>query len=87
MYIMDNMPDNFFVNLFGIMYIGMTPLVCVSSIIAEEKECNTLRVLLMFIGINAILALAAFIILYRKKGLENESNMAETIVISDNMIK
>ena len=64
---MDNMPDNFFVNLFGIMYIGMTPLVCVSSIIAEEKECNTLRVLLMFIGINVILALEAFIILYRKK--------------------
>ena len=44
---LDDMPDNFFVNQFGIMYIGMTPLVCISSIIAEEKESNTLRVLLM----------------------------------------
>lgn len=43
----DGMTDNFFVNLFAIMYIGMAPLVSVSSIISEEKECNTLRVLLM----------------------------------------
>lgn len=43
----NGMPENFFVNLFAIMYIGMAPLVSVSSIISEEKECNTLRVLLM----------------------------------------
>lgn len=41
------MPKNFFCNLFAAMYVGMAPLVAVSSIISEEKEKNTLRVLLM----------------------------------------
>lgn len=41
------MPENFFVTLFGTMYIGMAPLISMSSIISEEKEHNTLRVLLM----------------------------------------
>lgn len=41
------MPENFFVTLFGTMYIGMAPLISMSSIISEEKEYNTLRVLLM----------------------------------------
>ncbi len=41
------MPENFFCNLFAAMYVGMAPLVAVSSIISEEKEKNTLRVLLM----------------------------------------
>lgn len=44
---MDTLSPNFFVNLFAIMYVGMAPLVSISTIIAEEKECNTLRVLLM----------------------------------------
>lgn len=44
---LDGMPENFFVNLFAIMYVGMAPLVSVSTIISEEKECDTLRVLLM----------------------------------------
>lgn len=43
----DNMPENFFVNLFATMYIGMAPLTSVAAIISEEKEKNTLRVLLM----------------------------------------
>lgn len=43
----EDLPTNFFVNLFAIMYIGMAPLVSISTIISEEKECNTLRVLLM----------------------------------------
>lgn len=43
----DNMPDLFFVKLFSIMYIGMAPLTSVSAIMAEEKEKNTLRVLMM----------------------------------------
>ena len=30
------------------MYVGMTPLISMASIIAEEKEKNTLRVLMMF---------------------------------------
>lgn len=43
----ENMPENFFVNLFTTMYIGMAPLTSISAIISEEKEKNTLRVLLM----------------------------------------
>lgn len=43
----DNMPANFFIYLFSSMYIGMAPLTSVSAIISEEKEKNTLRVLLM----------------------------------------
>lgn len=43
----DGMPKNFFVNLFATMYIGMTPLTSIAAVIAEEKEKNTLRVLLM----------------------------------------
>lgn len=43
----DEIPENFFVLLFAAMYIGMAPLVSISAIISEEKEQNTLRVLLM----------------------------------------
>lgn len=43
----ENMPENFFVNLFATMYVGMAPLISVTAIISEEKEKNTLRVLLM----------------------------------------
>lgn len=42
-----NMPENFFINLFTTMFIGMAPMVSLSSIIAEEKEGKTLRVLFM----------------------------------------
>ncbi len=44
---MDGMPENFFTKLFSVMYIGMAPLTSVAAIISEEKEKNTLRVLLM----------------------------------------
>lgn len=43
----DGMPENFFVNLFATMYIGMAPLTSIAAIISEEKEQNTLRVLMM----------------------------------------
>jgi len=43
----DEMPENFFVILFAAMYIGMAPLTSMAAIIAEEKEKNTLRVLMM----------------------------------------
>lgn len=43
----ENMPEHFFAVLFAGMYIGMAPLTAMSAIIAEEKEKNTLRVLLM----------------------------------------
>ena len=42
-----DMPEMFFTKLFSVMYMGMAPLVAVASIIAEEKEKNTLRVLTM----------------------------------------
>ena len=41
----DGMPANFFVVMFAAMYIGMAPLTSIASIIAEEKEKNTLRIL------------------------------------------
>ena len=41
------MPENYFVILFATMYIGMAPLTSIASIISEEKEKNTLRVLIM----------------------------------------
>lgn len=44
---MEDMPNHFFVPLFATMYIGMAPLTVMASILAEEKEKNTLRVLLM----------------------------------------
>lgn len=44
---MEDMPPNFFVKLFATMYVGMAPLTSVAAIISEEKEKNTLRVLLM----------------------------------------
>lgn len=44
--IMEDMPKNFFVTLFATMYLGMAPLTSMAAIIAEEKETNTLRVLI-----------------------------------------
>lgn len=44
---LEDMPEHFFVKLFSVMFIGMAPLTCISAIISEEKEKNTLRVLMM----------------------------------------
>ena len=43
----DGMPEHFFAKLFAVMFVGMAPLTCMSSVISEEKENNTLRVLMM----------------------------------------
>lgn len=43
----ENMPEHFFVKLFSVMFVGMAPLTCMSSVISEEKEKNTLRTLMM----------------------------------------
>ena len=43
----DGMPAHYFANLFAVMYVGMAPLTSMASIISEEKEKNTLRVLLL----------------------------------------
>ena len=44
---LDGMPELFFTKLFSVMYIGMAPVTSTAAIIAEEKEKNTLRVLMM----------------------------------------
>ena len=44
---MNDMPEYFFTRLFAVMYIGMAPLTSTAAIISEEKERNTLRVLMM----------------------------------------
>lgn len=44
---LENMPENFFAKLFAVMFVGMAPLSCMSAIISEEKEKNTLRALVM----------------------------------------
>lgn len=41
------MPEHFFAKLFAVMFVGMAPLTCMSAVISEEKEKNTLRVLMM----------------------------------------
>ena len=43
----DDMPEHFFAKLFAVMFVGMAPLTCMSAVISEEKEKNTLRVLMM----------------------------------------
>lgn len=43
----EGLADNYFIMLFATMYIGMAPLASISAIISEEKEANTLRVLIM----------------------------------------
>ncbi len=43
----EGMPAHYYTKMFSAMYVGMTPLLAMTSIIAEEKEKNTLRVLLM----------------------------------------
>lgn len=43
----ENMPKGFFTKLFAIIFIGMTPLMSMASIISEEKETHTLKALLM----------------------------------------
>ena len=44
---LNDMPENFFTRLFAVMYIGMAPLTAAAAVISEEKEKNTLRVLMM----------------------------------------
>lgn len=43
----EDMPEHFFVKLLAVMFVGMAPLTCMSAIISEEKEKNTLRALMM----------------------------------------
>lgn len=42
----EDLPEHFFVGMFAVMHIGMAPLNVTTAVIAEEKEKNTLRVLL-----------------------------------------
>lgn len=42
----EDLPENFFVGMFAVMYISMAPLSAAAVIISEEKEKNTMRMLL-----------------------------------------
>ena len=42
-----DMPELFFTKLFSVMFLGMAPITSAAAIISEEKEKNTLRVLMM----------------------------------------
>ena len=42
-----SIPERFFVSIFTVMHIVMTPIVAASSIVAEEKEKKTLRELML----------------------------------------
>lgn len=44
---MEKMPENFFTELFAVMYIGMAPLASAAAIVSEEKETGTLRAFCM----------------------------------------
>lgn len=44
---MEGMPPHYFVTMFATMYIGMAPLIAMASILSEEREKNTLRMLIM----------------------------------------
>jgi len=44
---LEGMENLFFTKMFSVMYIGMAPLAAVAAIVSEEKEKNTLRVLMM----------------------------------------
>lgn len=42
----EDLPENFFVGMFAVMHISMAPLSAMAAVISEEKEKNTLQVLL-----------------------------------------
>ena len=81
---LEDMPKHFFVKLFSVMFVGMAPLTCMSAIIAEEKEKNTLRALMMsnvkpwqyiisvgaYIFIMCMFGTAVFAVLGEYKGAE-----------------
>lgn len=39
------MPENYFMNLFAVMFLGMAPMTAMATLLSEEKEKNTLRML------------------------------------------
>lgn len=43
----EGMHENFFIILFSAMFVGMAPLSSIASIISEDKEQNSLRILFM----------------------------------------
>ena len=80
----EDMPEHFFAKLFAVMFVGMAPLSCMSAIISEEKEKNTLRTLMMssvkpwqylvsvgaYIFIMCMIGTAVFAVLGEYKGAE-----------------
>lgn len=88
---LDEMPEHFFAKLFAVMFVGMAPLTCMSAVIAEEKEKNTLRALMMsnvkpwqyiisigaYIFLMCLIGTAVFAVLGEYKG----GHLAEFILI------
>ncbi|MDE7233946.1 MAG: ABC transporter permease [Ruminiclostridium sp.] len=80
----EDMPEHFFVKLLAVMFVGMAPLTCMSAIISEEKEKNTLRALMMsnvkswqylvsigvYVFIMCMVGTAVFAVLGEYKGAE-----------------
>lgn len=80
----EDMPEHFFVKLLAVMFVGMAPLTCMSAIISEEKEKNTLRALMMsnvkpwqylvsigvYVFIMCMAGTAVFAVLGKYKGAE-----------------
>lgn len=80
----EDMPEHFFAKLFAVMFVGMAPLSCMSAIISEEKDKNTLRALMMcsvkpwqylvsvgaYIFIMCMVGTAVFAVLGEYKGTE-----------------
>lgn len=64
------MAPTYFVKMFAGMFVGMSPLVATSSILAEEKEQGTLRVLFMsnVKSMEYLLAIASYVFLLSMAG-------------------
>lgn len=62
--------QNYFIKMFASMFVGMSPLVATSSIISEEKDWGTLRVLFMsnVKSIEYLLAIASYVFLFSMIG-------------------
>lgn len=64
------MPPTYFIKLFAGMFVGMSPLVATSSILSEEKDEGTLRVLFMsnVKSMEYLLAIGSYVFLLSMAG-------------------
>ena len=64
------MAPTYFIKLFAGMFVGMSPLVATSSILSEEKDEGTLRVLFMsnVKSVEYLLAIGSYVFLFSMAG-------------------